>query len=186
MKIYSDTYYHLYNRGNNKELIFFEDDNYNYFLNQFKKYVSPYCETYSYCLMPNHFHFFIRINEETLFEKGIKNFFISYSKAINKRYNRVGSLFQGRYKVSEIISDSYYTTIIAYIHKNPVIAGLVNNMEDYRYSSYSACLSEKETSLNKREVLEWFGGLDGFIEYHKTDLKEVERNKFLKLKAIGY
>ena len=142
MKVYSDSYYHLYNRGNNKELIFFEDDNYNYFLSQFKKYVSPYCETYSYCLMPNHFHFFIRINEEALFEKGIKNFFI---------------------------------------HKNPVVAGLVDNMEDYRYSSYSAYLSEMGTSLSKREVLEWFGGLDGFIEHHKADLNEAELNKLLKL-----
>jgi hypothetical protein len=131
--------------------------------------------------MPNHFHFFIRINEETLFEKGIKNFFISYSKAINKKYHRVGSLFQGRYKVSEIVSDSYYTSIITYIHKNPVVAGLVNNMEDYRYSSYSAYLSEKGTSLNKQGVLEWFGGLDSFIEHHKADLNETELNKFLRL-----
>src|SRR5476651_354437 len=128
MKINADTYYHLYNRGNNKDLTFFENDNYAYFLDQFKKHVSPFCEVYSYCLMPNHFHFFIRINDQVLFEKGIKNFFISYSKAVNKKYNRVGGLFQGRFKVSEITSDSYYTRIITYIHQNPVVAGLVKNM----------------------------------------------------------
>jgi putative transposase len=181
MKIYSDTYYHLYNRGNNKDLIFFEDDNYIYFLNQFKKYVSPFCEVYSYCLMPNHFHFFIRINDETLFEKGIKNFFISYSKAINKKYNRVGSLFQGRYKASEITSDSYYTTIITYIHQNPAVAGIVKNMEDYKYSSYAAYLSVKETMLNRSEVLDWFGGLDSFINHHTAALDKTEINKRLKL-----
>jgi putative transposase len=93
MKINSDTYYHLYNRGNNKDLIFFEPDNYTFFLNQFKKHVSPFCEVYAYCLMPNHFHFFIKVNDEIPFERGIKNFFISYSKAINKKYNRVGSLY---------------------------------------------------------------------------------------------
>ena len=167
MKITSDTYYHLYNRGNNKDIIFFEDDNYIFFLNQFKKHVAPFCDVYAYCLMPNHFHFFVRINDETLFEKGIKNFFISYSKAINKRYNRVGSLFQGRYKASEIKSDSYYTTIVSYIHQNPLRAGLVENMSDYKYSSYNAYLSTKDTILNKQEILDWFGGLESFIDYHK-------------------
>jgi len=62
--------------------------------------------------MPNHFHFFILIKDVEQFEKGIKKFFISYLKAINKRYNRVVSLFQGRYNVSEIRSDSYYSKII--------------------------------------------------------------------------
>ncbi|HVV53735.1 MAG TPA: transposase [Mucilaginibacter sp.] len=181
MKINPDTYYHLYNRGNNKDLIFFEDENYTFFLNQFNKYVKPSCEVYAYCLMPNHFHFFIRINDQVLFEKGIKNFFISYSKAINKRYDRVGSLFQGRYKASEITSDSYYTTIVNYIHQNPIIAGLCKKMEDYEYSSYSAYLSSKETMLNKQEVLEWFGGLDSFIEHHKMSSDEREINKRLKL-----
>jgi putative transposase len=177
VKITSNTYYHLYNRGNNKELIFFENDSYIYFLQQFKKYVSPFCEVYAYCLMPNHFHFFVKINDQILFEKGIKNFFISYSKAINKKHNRVGSLFQGRYKASEINSDSYYTTIITYIHQNPVVAKLVKIMGDYKYSSYTAYLSEKPTMLNKQEVLDWFGGLNSFTEHHKIMLDEVAINK---------
>jgi putative transposase len=181
VKITTETYHHLYNRGNNKNLIFFENENYIYFLNQFKKYVLPFCDVYSYCLMPNHFHFFIRINEDAQFERGIKNFFISYSKAINKKYDRVGSLFQGRYKVSEITSDSYYTRIISYIHQNPVVAGLVKNMEDYKYSSYTAYLSGKETMLNKQEVLDWFGGLEGFVDDHKMALNEREMNNLLKL-----
>jgi hypothetical protein len=131
--------------------------------------------------MPNHFHFFIRINEDAPFERGIKNFFISYSKAINKKYDRVGSLFQGRYKISEITSNSYYTTIITYIHQNPVVAGLVQNMEDYKYSSYAAYLSGKETMLNKQEVLEWFGGLGSFMDHHKIAMNETEINRRLRL-----
>ena len=181
MKIFTDNLYHIYNRGNNKDLIFFENDNYNYFLNQFKKYVSPFCDVYAYCLMPNHFHFFLRVNDEILFEKGIKNFFISYSKAINKKYNRVGSLFQGRYKVSEIKSESYYTTIIIYIHQNPVIANLVKTMENYKYSSYPAYLSKKESTLSRNEVLKWFGGLEGFIVDHNVSLAYKEIEKLLKM-----
>jgi putative transposase len=154
MKVNSNTYYHLYNRGNNKALIFFENDNYAYFLDQFKKHVASFCEVYSYCLMPNHFHFFIRINDSTPFERGIKNFLISYSKAINKKYNRVGTLFQDRYKVSEITSDSYYTRIITYIHQNPVVAGLVKSMEDYKYSSYATYLSKKRTMIKQRRSID--------------------------------
>ena len=184
MKTYADSYYHIYNRGNNKNLIFFEDDNYTFFLNQFKKYVTPFCEVYSYCLMPNHFHFFIRVNVQEPFEKGIKNFFISYSKAINKKYDRVGSLFQGRYKVSEITSESYFTRIITYIHQNPLVAGLVKNMEDYKYSSYPAYLSDKETIIQRSEVLSWFGGLDGFINDHQIPVDEFEINKRLKLQTL--
>ncbi|MES2107504.1 MAG: transposase [Bacteroidota bacterium] len=176
MKVYAETYYHLYNRGNNKELIFFEDDNYNYFLNQFKKYISPFCKVYAYCLMPNHFHFFLKVTDENAFEKGIKNFFISYSKSINKRYNRVGSLFQGRYKVSEVDTESYYTTIIIYIHQNPLRAGLVADLEEYRYSSYQAYLSTKNTMIKKDDVLAWFGGLDGFVSDHEAMVANLPAN----------
>jgi hypothetical protein len=131
--------------------------------------------------MPNHFHFFLRVDDEQLFEKGIKNFMISYSKAINKKYDRVGSLFQGRYKVSEITSESYFTRIITYIHQNPLVAGLVKNMEDYRYSSFAAYLSDKETLINKQDVLDWFGGLDGFINDHKMPVEDLGIESYLKL-----
>jgi len=180
VKIKPDTYYHIYNRGNNKELIFFEEDNYKFFLSQFKKLVSPYCMVYAYCLMPNHFHFFLRINDHETFDKGIKNFFISYSKAVNKKYNRVGALFQGRYKASEITTDSYYTTIVAYIHQNPVVAGIVKEMANYKYSSYSAYLSDKPTVVERNEVLEWFGGLHVFIDLHKILLDDKTINRYFE------
>jgi putative transposase len=137
----------------------------------------------SICLLFNakSFSLFIKVNDSILFEKGIKNFFISYSKAINKRYDRVGSLFQGRYKVSEINSDSYYTTIITYIHQNPIVAGIVTKLEEYKYSSYAAYLSDKNPLVNKKEVLEWFGGLDGFIEHYLSVINEFEISKRLKL-----
>ena len=115
------------------------------------------------------------------FEKGIKNFFISYSKAINKKYNRVGSLFQGRYKASEILSHSYFTKITTYIHQNPVVANLVAKMKDYKFSSYNAYLSKKESMLNRSEVLDWFGGLEGFLISHQALLSEVEINKMMTL-----
>ncbi|MNK00040.1 Transposase IS200 like protein [compost metagenome] len=162
-------YYHIYNRGNNKENIFFEEENYLFFLDRFKIHLIPHIDVFAYCLMPNHFHLFIRVNDLYNFEKGIKNFLISYAKAINKKYKRVGSLFQGRYKISEINSDAYFTRIITYIHQNPKKASLVLNLEDYRFSSYSAYLHSNQPSLLRRtEVINWFGGLELFIATHET------------------
>jgi putative transposase len=167
MKIEEGCCYHVYNRGNNKGKIFFDDRNYSFFLTQFKRHVLPSVDIFAYCLMPNHFHFFLRVNDKFNFERGIKNMFISYVKAINLSYNRVGGLFQGRYKVKKVDSEAYYTKIITYIHQNPLSSKLVRKMEDYKYSSFNSYLSNEPTSINKSEVLEWFGGLAGFITDHK-------------------
>lgn len=160
-------YYHLYNRGNNKQNIFFCEDNYIYFLKQFNLHLSPHVDVFAYCLMSNHFHFFIRINDSKGFTKSVKNFFISYVKSINKKYNRVGSLFQGKYQLSEITSDAYYTRIITYIHQNPQVAGIVKNLNEYKYSSYGTYLSNKSSLICREEVIEWFGGINGFISDHR-------------------
>ena len=167
MKIDQNRYYHIYNRGNNKNIVFFEPSDYLYFLHQFEKYLFNSCEIYAYCLMPNHFHFFLKVTNKIDFDKKIKNFFISYSRTINLKYNRVGSLFQGRYKVQEIDLAAYFTRVITYIHQNPLIAGLVNHLEDYKYSSYALYLNQKPCMLNKTEIIAWFGHIDGFISDHQ-------------------
>jgi len=171
-------YYHLFHRGNNKGKIFFDTNDYFYFLKQFNNYLAPHIDVFSFCLMPNHFHFFIRINNSLGFNQGIKNFLISYTKTINKKYGRVGALFQGTYKLKEVKTNDYYTRIITYIHQNPLIAGLTKSMEDYRFSSYKGYLSNKSTHLKKEDVLEWFGGIDGFIEAHKIIIDSTD--KFLE------
>ncbi len=173
IKIEEHKYYHIYNRGNNRTKIFFEPNNYAYFLMQAEKYLIPYCDIYTYCLMPNHFHLFLRVNDKPNFEKSIKNFFISYSKSMNSRYNRVGSLFQGRYKAIEVKSDNYYSRIITYIHQNPLNAGLVTRLEDYPYSSYIDYLAQIPSFLSRLEVISWFGNLDNFVKEHQTPTYEV-------------
>lgn len=168
MKIVENSYYHIYNRGNNKNSIFFEEANYSYFLAKLEKHIGSSSTVYAYCLMPNHLHLFLKVNHKPTFELGIKNFFISYTKSINKAYNRVGSLFQGRYKASKINSDGYYSRIITYIHQNTLTAGIVKRLEDYHYSSYPCYLNNEPTFIDKNPVLDWFVGLDGFISHHRV------------------
>jgi len=177
--------YHIYNRGNNRERIFYEDCNYIFFLKCFDQYLSAYVEVLAYCLMPTHFHFFIRIREQQsspaddtaasnfTITKAFKNFFISYSKSINKAYNRNGSLFQANFKKKKIEDDSYYSATTLYIHLNPVVAGLCERCKEWKYSSYNAFVSNKPTKIQTREILNWFGGLKAFVSVHDEKTSKV-------------
>lgn len=96
--------YHIYNRGNNKELIFKEPKNYQHFLNLWKNHINPIADSLVYSLQPNHFHFLIRTKgleedekQSKILQQSFANFFNTYSKSINKAYNRTGSLFQERF-----------------------------------------------------------------------------------------
>jgi len=95
-------FYHIYNRGNNSEVIFKEEENFLYFLILLKKHISPIAEIYAYCLLNNHFHLLIKIkeneNNEIKYEQSFSNIFNAYAKAYNKKYNRTGKLFEERFK----------------------------------------------------------------------------------------
>lgn len=144
--------YHIYNRGNNRQTIFFKPENYLYFLGKFRKYLSPQCDLLAYTLMPNHFHFLIYANQHSVrevgdhtikrnaFSEGLRNLLSSYSQAINKQENRTGSLFTQNTKF-KCLSDSkdkdvYGLTCFHYIHQNPLEARLIAKLEDWPYSSF--------------------------------------------------
>jgi len=93
--LYKDNYYHIYNRGNGKDKIFFNDKNYLYFLKQYSKYISELADTFVFCLLPNHFHLLLRIksNKPDKIIESFRKFFISYSMSINKQEKRKGNLF---------------------------------------------------------------------------------------------
>jgi putative transposase len=124
-------YYHIFNRGNNGEDLFREERNYLFFLKLYGKYILPIADTYAYCLLKNHFHFLVRIkNEEEIVSfrdsegknglflknenhfnpsKYFSNMYNAYSKAINKRYNRTGSLFEKPFNRIQVNKDAYFS-----------------------------------------------------------------------------
>ncbi|MEQ1746719.1 MAG: transposase [Saprospiraceae bacterium] len=191
-----DSFYHVYNRGNNRENIFYRAGNAAYFLEKYTKYMIPVLDTYTYCLLPNHFHLLVRTrsvaelldlpgfqNLEGLVarrnEKAINEYignlisdqfrllFMSYAKAINKQEGRVGSLFQKNFKRLRVESVPHLVTIVQYIHANPQLHGLCGDFRDWADSSYSAMVSESPTKLKRPEVLEWFGNRDELIHRHR-------------------
>ena len=177
-------YYHIYNRGNNRNDIFFETDNYNHFLRLYDKYIDPIAETYAWCLLKNHFHFLVRIKDKeevakiTINKGNLDNprilnpsrqfghLFNAYTQAINKRYKRTGSLFESTFERKLVDSEKYFQKLIFYIHNNPVHHGLVDSMIEYPWSSYLTVTSTKETKLNRSGVIKAYGDLENFKYYH--------------------
>jgi len=165
--IKSGNYYHIYNRGNNRQDIFFENENYDYFLRLIKKHLKPVSEIFCYCLLPNHFHVLLKINDATVNpSQQFSNLFNAYTKAINKRYNRSGSLFQKPFKRIQIKDESYLKTLITYIHLNPEKHNIHDDFTNYKYSSYKSITSKLDTHLNKNEAIGWFEDIDNFIFAH--------------------
>jgi len=154
--------------------------NYDFFLEKFKQYIYPVTSTFSYCLMPNHFHFLVRIKSnaelpnllgsevtEDFLSQQFSNFFNSYSKAINKQEGRKGSLFIRPFKRKKIENLQYLRKVIHYIHFNPVEAKLCETPEQYKYSSYKSLISNSKTLLDRDETISWFDDLENFIYVHK-------------------
>jgi REP element-mobilizing transposase RayT len=164
-------YYHLYNRGVNKQKIFFSDKNYSYFIFQLSSYFRGEADILAYCLMPNHFHIVIHVKSGNFLKKSLHPFLVKYSKAINKEQNRVGPLFQGRYQVNLIEDDGYLLECVKYIHLNPVRAEIVDLPVKWKYSSYSAYLSATHADfVETGPVMEYFETIKEFQEYTEYEL----------------
>jgi len=184
--------YHVFNRGNNSESIFKESQNYDFFLNLMKKYLLKVADIYAYCLLNNHFHLLVRVKEKTeiveksLQEKpylGFSHFLNSYTQAINKAYNRKGSLFQEHLKRLRVTDDEYFIQLVVYIHLNPIKHGFSDDL-NYPYSSYNSMISNKKTLLKRDEVLYYFEDIENFKYWH--DFQKIKRKEILSVMNEDY
>lgn len=158
--------YHVYNRGNDKVLIFFDDDNYVFFLEKVRKELLPFCDILAYCLMPNHYHFLIAVKVELedfemeRMDKLSRKFGTlqsSYTQAINKRSNRTGALFQAKTKKKSVAD--YAHTCFHYIHQNPIKARLCDKMEDWKYSSFRDYYFDQRNDILNKSLAQQLLGL---------------------------
>jgi len=186
-KFVPDGVYHIYNRGVEKRSIFVDAQDYRVFLNLINLILSPKntldladiriqnksdsVNLLAYCLMPNHFHLTIKqLNETgmTEFMRSITNAYVAY---FNKRYKRVGSLFQGTYKAALIDKDEYLVHVTRYIHMNPL--EINSKLKEYPYSSYKYYVNDNKPNwLDTTIVLEQFKNskeYEKFVNDHKID-----------------
>jgi REP element-mobilizing transposase RayT len=149
-----DEYYHVYNRGVNKDLIFREDKDYWYFLSLLKRHLSPISDTdyygrivkkyhedielVAFCLMPNHFHLLIYLKKSAGLANLMRSIMTSYTMYFNKKYKRKGHLYQDVFLASRINNEFYYWHISRYIHLNPA-----KNFLSYPYSSLDYFVGKK-------------------------------------------
>lgn len=159
--------YHIYNRGINGCNIFSNDKNKLYFLYLIKHYLTSVVTVFAYCLMDNHFHLVVRINDESLVTQRFSNFFNAYAKAYNKQQNRTGSLFEKHFKRVHLKDDKYLKNLIIYVHLNP-LHHLNQDYLQFRFSSYQTFLSDKETQIARGEVIEIFDNIENFVYCHSS------------------
>lgn len=172
-------YFHAYNRGANKELIFLDEQDYSNFIYRAKILLGlvplpqrttkgglrlkvlplKAVEILSYCLMPNHFHFLVKQNEVNGLKMFLHRLCTSYSTYFNKKYERVGHIFQGIYKSKSVLEDSYLTQLTAYIHLNPPLPF------DWKYSSILAYLGKENNGLANPKM---------FMDMHNLTFKNYK------------
>ena len=147
--------YHILMRGINRQNIFEDEEDCEKFTQTLYRYkeISKY-EIYAYCLMGNHMHLLIKIGQESL-EQVMRRICGSYVYWYNKKYDRIGNLFQDRFKSKPVEDDGYFMTVLRYIYRNPVKAGLVKKVEEYKWSNYSEYISNQKTA-NVNFVLDIF------------------------------
>ena len=159
MHLVPNQIFHVYNRGNQRQTIFFERAHYLFFLRKVRIYLRPYCSILAYCLLPNHFHFLIKTNALTVapaealrrhtdqpkvdmnnFAHGMKMLLSAYTKGVNKQLGLTGSLFtqntRARQVSSERSTEDYSLFCFHYIHQNPATAHLVEDLARWEYSSF--------------------------------------------------
>jgi len=197
MKFEKGHLYHVYNQGNNREVVYYDRQNYLLFIRKIREYLIPYVDILAWCLMPNHFHLMVFVKStqiEPVIEgntsEGSQNIartlnnsiaimLRSYSNIINKKHNRVGSLFRpktkaacldpvngympswytlsGLTKINYQFAENQYPQIcFNYIHNNPVVSGLAIDISSWEFSSASEILGLRRSKLvNKKRIAEF-------------------------------
>ncbi|OIP57644.1 MAG: hypothetical protein AUK12_03125 [Candidatus Levybacteria bacterium CG2_30_37_29] len=162
-------YYHIYNRGVEKRIIYVDTQDYIVFLGLLKFYLSPLfnlphplakngvdfnfrikktfheeVDLLAFCLMPNHFHLLVHQKNKNSITEFMRAASTSYTMYFNKKYERVGSLFQGNYKASLVLDDNYLLYLSKYIHLNPQHLFAGSDPVEYPYSSYQYYIGSKK------------------------------------------
>ena len=177
---YEGACYHVVNRGNHKETVFNETADCEIFLEKLTKFAALYEVTiYCYCLMPNHFHLFLKTGHTNL-SKFMQSFLTSFTITINRKHQKSGHLFQGRYKAVLVESELYKNKLSRYIHLNPIKlktyagvtkATLLDRLNGYEWSSYRYYIGieKKPAWLNRNFVLSsWGNRADGKIKNYRS------------------
>lgn len=191
LKVYvENSFYHLYNRGVEKRNIFQEKQDYSVFLSYLKTYLSPLpkdeplrrlqnyanqIDLLTYCLMKNHFHLLIKQHTKDGINYFMHSLGTKYVAFFNKKYDRVGPLFQGRYKAVRVQTNEQLLYLTKYIHRNPIeLITARTVLADYPYSSYRNYLGEiNQTWVKPEHILKYYSSTNPPLLY-KAFVEETD------------
>ena len=160
--------YHVMLRGINQQQIFLEESDYKKFLSIVRecKEIKPF-ELNAYCLMGNHIHLLLKEKGEPVGQV-IKLIASRFASWYNIKYQRIGHLFQDRFKSEVVETNEYFLTVLRYIHQNPVKACLCKSIDEYEYSSYKEYV-DKEYIIDTEQVFNCIGK-EALIEFHQKEI----------------
>jgi putative transposase len=178
LKYQDGKYYHVYNRGANRQNIFLSPGNYDFCIRLMKKYLLQYgVSVMAYCLMPNHYHLIVQQHENGSISRFIQTVFNSYTQAFNKVTGHSGTLFQGRARGIQIDNNDYALRLCQYIHHNPVAAKLVKLPADWKHSDYLNWIETRDGGITdlclRNAYFETPGDYESAMNDYVVD-KEVE------------
>jgi putative transposase len=155
--VFQNAFYHVFNRGINKEKIFFAENDYLFFLKKLKALKDKYDHSiYAFCLMPNHFHVSIQTRKVPI-SKIMSALTTSYSMYFNRTYSHFGPVFQNRFKSILIENSSYFLKLSQYIYLNPVKAGLVSDPMLYKFSSIREAVGSESLNYLDQDIVRLIG-----------------------------
>jgi putative transposase len=186
----TDNFYHIYNRGSNKQSIFVDNRDYNTFIKILSYYLTyptghPYyrktvsevpnltkqtISLIAYCLMPNHFHLLLKQLSPTEPTTNISNLLrrltITYAMYFNDKYKRSGNLLQGKFKNVPVNAENQLLYLSKYIHRNPLEINHKTPLSNYPYSSYPRYLNKNRISwINPQPILNYFSNKNSLLSY---------------------
>jgi len=198
-----EVYYHIYNRGVAKQKIFLDNQDYKTYLSYLKLYLtlpnlqgptlkvapSRLLKNYfdqikllSYCLMPNHFHLFVWQKDATEITNFMRSLITKYAIYFNKKYKRVGPVFQGNYKAVIVKTENQFIYLSKYIHRNPLPLPTRLDLVGYKYSSYGNYLGKfSQAWVDKSEILSYFSKLNPEESYQKF-VEEIDERDLILIK----
>lgn len=201
-------FYHVYNRGVEKRDIFTQPKDYRRFLKtlfyyqfmgpkpSFSRYSTYSLTTFKplnenriieiicFCLMPNHFHLLIRQLKENGVSLFISQLSNSYTKYFNTRYNRVGPLLQGTFKALRVETDEQLIHLSRYIHLNPIVSGLIDNLDLYIWSSYQEYKSGNGNICSINEILAFFPSAEDYKKFTEDQIEYGTTLEILKHQTV--
>ena len=175
--------YHIIIKGIDESTIFYDDEDRNVFLNKLKVTKKKFkYKILSYCLMNNHVHLVISIENENL-SKGIQSLIIRYASYFNRKYDRKGPFVQNRFNSKKVESQRYFLEVCRYVHRNPEKAG-IEKTDKYKWSSYHEYIG-KEKIIDRRFLMHYLGNdINNFTEYTTKKESKQEVNKLAEFEMI--